>query len=610
MSSSEIDILLKELSDKKSEVFAGEIPDAPKAQEIVSALNSISAHQKPLFKEFAKTLKDELFKSNVQINGLDLSAFEEVHAGSPVNDAENSKYNEVQTEFSELIKNLIANLRDHFEILKGYFILKLENSPIEPYKLLVLHDATFFIQPIKKILESKFPGSEIITISDYQKAIDKGNVPTNNILCLLLLNPRPNDGDSITSLNKSLEVILGAFKSFENFSINDLKDLKGEYYSSSNSKEDFFEEIEFMLSTFLSNGLIPHEEEKMIKKIFKNFQTPLLIYKTLKGGNSGSKVIEVRPKKEFGNQHEKRYIVKYSKKTMQRKIETERKCFGKWIEGYKGFREYECEYAKTLAYEAIRYSYAISETETESFSFNEILTKADNKFHGEKKITVEKLFEIELFNRWQDSKEQKEVAISDLYADYVKPEKIFTVLGKMLNKSEAEMEQTDLFKNFKKIWKYKGNFSTKVCHGDLHSENFFRDNNGVYLIDFGYTGIRHSLIDHTSLECSIKFKHIPYYTPISELIEIEKEMLLSASFQLSGSITKTSRNNLIELLEVVRYIRHDSMKQINPSANNAEYLISLFLMTFRQIQYQDMNQLYAYHSAELLGTEVVKLLGL
>ncbi len=80
----------------------------------------------------------------------------------------------------------------------------------------------------------------------------------------------------------------------------------------------------------MSNGSIKHEEEKIIKKLFRNFVTPLLIYKMLKGGNSGTKVVEVRPKKELGNEYEKRYIIKYSEKNQDRKIDQERKCFGKW----------------------------------------------------------------------------------------------------------------------------------------------------------------------------------------------------------------------------------------------------------------------------------------
>ena len=415
--------------------------------------------------------------------------------------------------------------------------------------------------------------------------------------------PRTNNEEGIIKLKKDLSSIVNSYQSFESYS------LKGNSeYESSISKEDFFEEIEFVNSILLSNGSIKHEEEKIIKKLFRNFQTPLLIYKMLKEGNSGTKVIEIRPKKELGNEYEKRYIIKYAEKKQEPKIGQELKYFGKWIAGYKGFKEYECEYDKTLTHEGLRYSYAISDTASESFSFREILENKENGFHAGKTDIIDSLFEIELYQLWLDSLEPIECQTRELYEPYVKIQKTFEVIGDILNLKADQIKECELYVNFHKIWISKFLFNKKVCHGDLHSENFFKDKNGVYLIDFGYTNIRHAIIDHTSLECSIKFNHVPRYIEIKELIDIESELLLDASFQLSYRFTKTTRTDLLERLEIIKRIRTNSLRLIRENNSITEYLISLFIITFRQIRYKDLNQLYAYRSALEISRRLIQLI--
>lgn len=609
MSINEGEDILKRFSELRSKAISGSGYNAPLFQELVNELMAVNNELKPSLFEFAKNLKNELFKEGITIIGFNLDSFKskvESKEPAPAKTINLVKYDEVQTEFSDLLIKLTTVLKEHFEILKGYTLLRLENNPLESFKLLVLYDDTYFIQPINKILQKSIIGFELKKLSEFQKEITDGIYPNGNLLCFLLLNPRPNDKEKKDEIISSIKIILDIFKSISNISINNLKEIKSNSFSENLSKEDFIEEIEYILSSALSNGSIPHEEEKIIKKVFKDFQTPLLIYKTLKSGNSGSKVIEVRPKKEFGNQHEKRYIVKYSIRNEQRKIEIEKKRFSRWIEGYKKFNEYECSHYKTSTHEAIRYSYAISDSELESYSYNEILTKTDNKFHSEKKETIEKLFEINLFDVWHDSIEKKTCKVSELYKEYINPGKIKEALCNILNLSKAEIEAHPLINNFNLIWDYSGEFHIKVCHGDLHSENFFRDTKGVYLIDFGYTDMMHSVVDHTSLECSIKFKHIPFYIPIDELIQVENELLSKESFQESNFNTQSKRNKIIDLLQVIRQIRSKSTLVRGDSSSNDEYYISLFMMTFRQIQYPDMNQLYAFKSAELLSNKIVQ----
>lgn len=611
MSQEEHKILLDRLESEKQLAFKDSPPDAPLLTSIVSQLMAIDNKYKPYFKAFATQLKQDLFVNSISIKGLQLEPFnEDTPPIVETHEKEESRITEVQVEFTELFKKLTENRPDHFEILKGYFIIKLENNPLESYKLMVLFDSTFFIQPIRKKIAAIIPDAIFKKIDDFEKEVETGFNQEGNILCLILLHPRTNDGESIDKLKNTLGTIIDSYKYFESFSLKNQNSYIGNYYESSISKEDFFEEISYINGTLLSNGGINNEEEKIIKKLCSSFRTPLIIYRTLSGGNSGSKVIEVRPKKELGPEHEKRYIIKYSSKTTERKIYKEFEYFGKYIEGYKGFNEYECKYDKTLIYEGLRYSYAISDTEANSYSYNQILEKKDNEFHPDKLEIIDELFSIQLFQTWRDSIDKFDSSCKVLYEPYIDIPKIIEQIAKILNKSDEQVKSDELLFNFNKIWEKQFTFHQKICHGDLHTENFFKDRNGIYLIDFGYTGLRHALIDHSSLECSIKFKHCPFYLEIEELREIESELLLDSSFQLSTRFSKTSRPDLLEYLEIVKRLRNNSITFFSDSNSTTEYLLSLFIMTFRQIRYKDMNQLYAYHSALILSRRLIQLLNL
>ena len=151
-----------------------------------------------------------------------------------------------------------------------------------------------------------------------------------------------------------------------------------------------------------------------------------------------------------------------------------------------------------------------------------------------------------------------------------------------------------------------------MCHGDLHTENFFADDKGeLFLIDFGYTGFNHSLIDHTSLECSIKFNHIPKYIELDTLLEIEKELLSDNTFEFSFSFKQgAKREDLHRLYTCIKQVRIDSNKYFLNTESKIEYYISLFFMTYRQVGYRDMNQLFALKSSEILLEKIVIDLGL
>lgn len=615
MTESNKDKLLKQLIRDKEQAFSEETPDAPAVSKIVSQLNAIDAKDKPYFKDFATSLKSELFAKSITIKGFNISDFigsqntDSVDVNEPTNETIETQ---VRFGFIDLYREVVSNINEHFNVYKGYSILKLENNELKPYKLLVLHDKSFIVDPIKKKL-TKSISTEIIFkyILDYLEDISKIDNSDNNFLCLLLLMPRINNKEEEIKLLENIRVLIYSFNYFENISIKYLNGIIQNDYYKSIDREEFIDEIQYICCTLLSNGSFKHEEEKIVKKLATNFKTPLVLYKTLKGGNSGSKVIEIRPKKELGEQYEKRYIIKYSEITEgQRKIKIEKGNFDEFIRGYKGFNDYNCQYAKTLTHEGILYDYAIADTEQESYSFSNIVSNADNPFFSTKVNLIESLFnETSIYETWSNIVEKKRMKVSELYSDYINEEKILNQISLILNKSKSEIENDELIRNFKLIWNYATDFDLKICHGDLHTDNLFRDNKGIYLIDFGFTGKKHAPIDHTSLECSIKFKHFPSFIEKEELINIEYELLSESSFQRSTRFTKTTRPEILDLLEVIKSIRNNAIQKTYIKSE-INYFISLFIMTFRQIRYKDLNQLYAYYSALVLSRKVIQILGL
>jgi hypothetical protein len=610
LNTSYIEQKLSALQDLKNEALGNTIPDAPKVSQIVKELNSINKDDREPFREFAKNLKEECFKKGISINNLNNDFFEVVEKKSNtpisnvVNQTEKDLFNKVKTELKRLIEDLNKVLADDLEILKDHFIIKLEANPFSTFNLLVLHDPKFFVQPINNKLTSKFPNVIFNEIEDFKKIIGEGD-ELQNVICLLLLSPRTNDDDGLNSLIESLKVIIEPYETFENISLND-DDTNHKNFKTSHDKDEFYEEVRFVNGTLLSNGKIKHEEEKIIKKLC-SFDTPLVIYKTLKEGNSGAKVIEIRPKKRFGSENEKRYIIKYAKRDEEEKIKAERKNFTSFIEGYKGFNKYECKYEKTLCYDGLRYSYAISDNETTSYSFSDILEGKKPDFIDENTI-IDRIFGSEIFNFWKESAKSNLCQAKTIFEKYINLDKCIEVLARIMNMSTEEVRESEFFLNFDKIWNLNYNYHEKVCHGDLHSENLFIDSS-EYLIDFGFTGFNQALIDHTALECSLKFKHVPFYIPIEELELIEREFLSDDSFNISYKAKSISRDELFRVFEFIKQIRHNSRSIIN-TQHEIEYLITLYIMTFRQIRYKDMNQMYAFCSAQILGKHLVQILNL
>lgn len=303
--------------------------------------------------------------------------------------------------------------------------------------------------------------------------------------------------------------------------------------------------------------------------------------------------------------------MKFELKNSERKIKKEKTLFRQYISDLL-VSNYFVEYEETATYEAIRYNYASSDSKKDSFPFSKLVSdklteKYNYSFTLEK--VIEELFECPPYQKWNAKPFQVTQPIKTLYSGYLQSEaKIYKAISLVKGINATAIDSDELVINYKKIKEHSLRVQKKICHGDLHSENFFKDDQGVYLIDFGWTNQHHSLIDHATLECSLKFKHLPFYIPIDELKECETHLLSIDSFSKSFDLSFVKRPSLLEVCKLVIQIRENAKQYLLESADPLEYLISLFIINFRQIQYSDLNQAYALATAEVLGKKIIELI--
>ena len=305
--------------------------------------------------------------------------------------------------------------------------------------------------------------------------------------------------------------------------------------------------------------------------------------------------------------------MKFNKKDDKRKLKLENKKFADFIDSYEGFEQYNCSFFSTPNYDALKYTFAKSKGALNSYSFAEILDNSDNPYFENAIEIIDKLFGQEIFVLWRkESIVKHKVYLRDLYINYINFDKVKEQVLIVKNESEDEFNQSQFKINLDKLLNFELETNKKICHGDLHSENFFKDDKEeLFLIDFGFTGIEHSVVDHTSLECSLKFNHIPKYIKLETLLKIEQELLLDDTF-VSSYVFKEAeiRKDLYKYCEIIKQIRKDSEQYLLDQNSKIEYYISLFFMTYRQVRYKDMNQLYAIESAEIILNKLIVELGL
>ncbi|MDX6183989.1 phosphotransferase [Flavobacterium sp. Fl-77] len=606
---------LELLNSLKAQAFLNNSVNTSITEYISFELKTIPDEEKHKFHDFVELFLELGFESGYESN-INLEEFSvltddeknEIIIEELENDAKET--NKSITSFEDLFEKVKVELKDYFVNYKGYFITELINSRDLGYKLIFFYENNYHVTPLKGRVGNQFNGYECDFI-EFNTSVELNLDSDKNYLCIFLLMSKMNNKDGLKNIMTSIKKFINNFQDFYYHSITEKKE--NLLCENTNRRDDFIDEIDVVLSTYISNGRINFEEEKIIKKLCADFKSPLIFYKILSGGFSGSKVLEIRPKKTNNFENDKIYIIKYGF-ISDGKIKEEKDNFSEFIKGRKGFLSYtDATYEKTLHYEGILYNYAISENSKVSYSFDEILKKAETPYcdiESKKNIITNLFSENEAFNKWrEDFNELKTGKVGDLYIDFVSKDKIENTLKYILNDENKSNAILDVFD---KISNYTITYKETVCHGDLHTDNFFVDDEkNIYLIDFGFTNKRHSILDYTSLECSLKFKHFPFYLESNELIEIEKELLSERTFDLSYNFVSTKRKEVIEFLSMINTIRHNSLRDFSgQTSDNIEYYISLYFMTIRQIRYPNMNQLYAYHSTKKLGEFIVEKLKL
>jgi|GEM_PF-1701442 len=616
MDAQKVKELLEELSAEKSKIFA-ETPASSSDVNIVrDRLLMIDEDDRYQFKDFVVDLKNSAFGAGIKVNGLDIELFEPRSKESTAEaQPETLEIKEIiidedkkesRKDFKEFFLNVVNCLSYELKALKGYFFIHLKSNDKSPYKVIILHDNKCYFQPTQKTLDNHFGEVLCYPIDGFKDKIEKGEYQDENFICLIMLSTKINDRETLEANKSDLTSIIESFAEFNQLS---LKKFKSPSYSDigyTNDQSAFIDEIENVTSIILTNAELSNDEEKLIKKLFHS-SSSTLEYKVLKGGKSGSKVLEVRPRMKYGGQLAKRYVVKFGALDDKKRIFQESKAFSENIENYASQNYHPAKYEKNATVEGMKYTYASKDSVSNSYSYSAILSDNDNIYYPERRTIIEELFAYEPFELWRSSREKGTFKVSELYKDYIKPDKLFKWIMIIKGLTENELLTDILYINFKIIFDFAFETNKKICHGDLHSENFFKDDNGIYLIDFGFTSFSHAMVDHTALECSIKFKHIPRYIDISILIDIEEQLLTRDSFDASFEIS-TARKDIIDYFNLIKTIRFDSITHSLDQNSRIEYLISLFIMTCRQCQYDDLNQLYAIRSAEKISERIIQLI--
>ncbi len=585
------------------------------AQSFVAKLLTLQPNERyellPLFKQ----IENDAFEDGFELPNLKYEELEKEKAVWETTSKATTKKREskpnFEDDFNKVLFSFFSKYESFLQKIKGYFVFRLENKDESKTKVIVLYDESYNRHPEINSFEVK---DENLHIEKYElrrflELVKKQTeYADENYLCVLLIasNLRNNE-----ILVPDVETLLKTFTNTNFLSIKKVPISVAGDYEVKNSDEGL-ESLKNYSDKVFNNRALSFEEELIIKKLFDGNEM-ILDYKFLKSGNSGSKVIEIQPLR--GNHPTiGRFVVKFELKNSERKIKKEESLFGQYILDLM-IQGYTAKYKETVTHEAIRYNYASSDSKKDSFPFAKLIDdklsdkyeKVDYSFTLEE--VINQLFECPPYKVWNSKSHEVTQPVKTIYGEYLQSEmKIFKAISLIKGISETAINSDELVANYKIIKDYSLKTKKKICHGDLHSENFFKDEQGVYLIDFGWTNQHHSLIDHATLECSLKFKHLPFYVPLEELKECETNLLSIHSFSKSFDLSFVKRQSLFEVCKLIIQIRENAKQHMLVSSNPLEYLISLFIINFRQIQYLDLNQAYALATAEVLSKKIIELI--
>lgn len=513
----------------------------------------------------------------------------------------------IEDDFNKVLFHFFSKYDSALNRVKGYFVFRADNVESSPTKVRIIYDDEFNKHPEINSFDIEELQYDLkkYNLKEFSELVTKDSeVQNQNYLFVFFINPHLRDNQNLI---EEIKKVLNYFSSSNYISIKK-KPVENPFDFDFRRILDGYRAIEYFSGKVFNNRDISFEEECILKMLFPGNEI-ILDYKILKKGNSGSKVIEIQPLK-VDSPSMSRFVAKYSAIDSERKIHDERDRFNQWVRNY-GVDGYSADYYHTETHEAIMYHYASADRISDSYPFSKLIgdeLKDEYHFPFTLEKVIEDLFECSPFKKW-NAPIQVTQQIGTLYNGYLQSEaKIFKAISLIKGISETAINSDALVLNYKRIKDHSLKTMKKICHGDLHSENFFKDEQGVYLIDFGWTNQHHSLIDHATLECSLKFKHLPFYIPIDELIECETKLLSIDSFSKSFDLSFVKRQSLLMVCKLIIQIRENAKQHMLDSSNPLEYLISLFIINFRQIQYPDLNQAYALETAEVLSKKIVELI--
>ena len=582
------------------------------SQGLISELLALPPENRFSLLPLFKIIEEESFENNLIIPNLNYeSILKEKELWDSSKSTPSPKTAKVKQPEKDNFNNVLFHLSSKYEQLfgkiKGYYFFRLENAENSDTKVVILYDDEFSKHPEINSFDDeptyevkKYPLNEFIELLSKEP-----NMKNQNYLCILLLTPHLRNNEPT---NNNISTFL------ELFSIRNFISIKKIPLTSAHDYEikhinDGIDSIKNYSNKVFNNRELSFEEEFIIKKLFPGSEM-ILDYKILKKGNSGSKVIEVLPLR-IDHPSMVRFVIKFSPIDVERKIKKESELFSQYVADVN-VPNYSSVFVETKTHEAIKYKYASSDSKKDSYPFAKLI---DDKIQDKYKFSftledvINDLFNCDPYKIWNTKVIDSTKQVKAFYIDYLKTEeKIFKTIALIKGIDMTKLESEILIVNYKKIIEYSLKTKEKICHGDLHSENFFKDDKEVYIIDFGWTGRLHSLIDYSTLECSLKFKHLPFYIPIEELIDYEKSLLSINSFSKNYDLSGINREKVRDIFSLIIQLRMKATEFMNDKNNIIEYLISLFILTFRQIQYADLNQSYAMRSAEILSEEIIKLI--
>lgn len=566
----------------------------------------------PLFKQ----ISEDAFTEGIEIPNLDYQSLEKAkeewdsNQNKPIESkARLVKAVSVQVSFDDVLLHFFAKYNIALSRVKGYYLFSVQNiSDESKTHVRILYDDDFNTHPEINSFdeeESKYDLKKF-SIEDFSNIASVGaDIRNQNYLLVFLITPHLRDN---RKLIESITSILNLFTDRFYVAIKEKPVTHIRHYHQERFQNGI-DAIRSYTSKVFNNRELSFDEESILKSLFSGDQM-ILDYKILKGGNSGSKVIEVQPSKADTSPIN-RFVAKISPITDERKLKIEKERFKQSI-SYLSVPNYFADYNETNTHEGIMYNYASSDSKRDSYSFAKLIDDTVNEKYDylfSIADVINELFTCDPYKKWQENVIASTVTVRELYADYLKSEqKVFKKIALIEGISLEKLPESDFIKEYTFIKNHSFKTNKKTCHGDLHSENFFKDDKGVYLIDFGWTDKHHALIDHTTLECSLKFKHIPFYVSSDEFMRYENLLVSSDSFSPNFDVSTINRKTISDIYSLILQIRLKAKDLFHDKGSQLEYLISLYIITFRQIQYPDLNQKFALESARMLSKKIVNMI--